>query len=850
MVNNKTTVLLPVENMDSEHCALIVDKAVGAVPEVQQHHVELNNRQAVIVSEQPVEAVRNAVKAIRDNGYGVPTLKRTFPLTGMTCASCVASVESMLQATFGVLSAAVNLATNSVLVEYVPGVVDEARMQAVIQSIGYDLVIGNAQDATADLELIARERMASLKKRLWASVALSIPLMVVGMGFMHAPWSPWVQWLLATPVLLFFGRQFFVNAWKQAKHRTANMDTLVALSTGVAYGFSVFNTLWPQFWTSRGLEAHVYFEAAAVIITFILLGRYLEERAKAGTGSAIKKLMGLRPNTVLREGADGRTHEAPIAEVSVDDILLVRPGESIAVDGEVVDGESYVDESMISGEPVPVAKSAGAPLLAGTINQKGSLRMRAQKVGSATLLAQIVRTVQEAQGSKAPVQKLVDKVAAVFVPAVMGIAVLSAIAWWILGGEHAFTQGLLALVTVLVIACPCALGLATPTAIMAGMGKGAANGILIKDAESLERARKITAIVLDKTGTITEGKPEVVDAMGLDDAEAAAALLAIESRSEHPLAEAVVRHLRTNAIASTHRVDSPQDSHQNGHSAPVRSTHWVDATGATIDATAASGTIAAPSATAFESLTGKGAKADINGTTWHVGNQRLLEENGIRIAPEWRVKEQEWAEAAHTVIWLADDKQVRAAVAIADRIKPSAQEAIAKLKANGIKVYMQTGDARRTAQAVAKAVGIDDFRSEVLPKDKAAFVTGLQQMGHVVAMVGDGINDSEALAKADVSIAMGKGSDIAMDVARMTLISTDLNTIPRAITLSRKTVRLIRQNLFWAFIYNIIGIPIAAGVLYPVNGFLLDPMIAGAAMALSSVSVVSNSLRLRWVGLD
>jgi Cu2+-exporting ATPase len=589
----------------------------------------------------------------------------------------------------------------------------------------------------------------------------------------------------------------------------------------VAYVFSVFNTTYPSFWTSRGLMPHVYFEAAAVVITFILLGKFLEERAKAGTSSAIKKLMGLRPSTVLREGVDGQAKEIPIADVNVDDILVVRPGESIAVDGEVIGGESYVDESMISGEPIPVAKTPGTPLLAGTINQKGSLRMRAQKVGAATLLAQIVRTVQDAQGSKAPVQKLVDRIAGVFVPIVIGIALLSAIVWWIFGGEHAFTQGLLALVTVLVIACPCALGLATPTAIMAGMGKGAENGILIKDAESLERARNITAIVLDKTGTLTEGKPEVVEAMGLEDAEVANALLMIESRSKHPLAEAVVRHLR-NATASC--------------KAPVASTPWVDTTGSTL--------------AAFEDLTGKGVKATVDGTSWLVGNRRLLEENGIMIGAEYREREKAWQEAAHTVIWFADVKEVRAALAIADRIKPSAHQAIARLKAAGIKVYMQTGDSRRTAQAVAKAVGIVDFRSEVLPRDKAAFVTGLQQMGEVVAMVGDGINDSEALAKADVSIAMGRGSDIAMDVARMTLISTDLNTIPRAITLSRKTVSLIRQNLFWAFIYNVLGIPIAAGVLYPINGFLLDPMIAGAAMAMSSVSVVSNSLRLKWVDLN
>ncbi|MCW5898970.1 MAG: heavy metal translocating P-type ATPase [Flavobacteriales bacterium] len=818
MSTERSTLVVPVENMDSEHCALIVDKALGTVPSVTTHHVELNNRSAVIESTTPVEAVRDVVKAIRDNGYDVPTLRRTLPVTGMTCASCVGSVESMLLATPGVLKAAVNLATNTVQVEYVPGVIDERRMRAVVQSIGYDLLIGEEQDATADLEEAQRAALASLKRRLWSSLALAVPLVVVGMGFMHAPWSPWVQWLLTTPIVFVFGRQFYINAWKQAKHRSANMDTLVALSTGMAYGFSVFNTLYPSFWLDRGLEPHVYFEAAGVIITFILLGKFLEERAKAGTSSAIKKLMGLRPNAVLREAPDGSTAEVPIADVDVEDILVVRPGESIAVDGEVIGGDSYVDESMLSGEPVPVAKTPGAKLLAGTINQKGSLRMRAEKVGAATLLANIVRAVQQAQGSKAPVQKLVDKVAGIFVPIVIVIAIVSAIVWWVVGGEHAFTQGLLALVTVLVIACPCALGLATPTAIMAGMGKGAEKGILIKDAESLERARQITAIVLDKTGTITEGKPEVVEAMGLDDAQVAGALLMIESRSKHPLAEAVVRQLQ--ALRAT-------------AGAPGRPT-----------------TDNGQRLTNFESLTGKGVKATVDGTTWLVGNRRLLEEHGIAIGPEYRDTEKRWQEAAHTVIWLADGKQVRAAIAIADTIKPSAAEAIARLKKAGIKVYMQTGDSRRTAQAVSKAVGIDDFRSEVLPKDKSAFVAGLQQQGHVVAMVGDGINDSEALAKADVSIAMGKGSDIAMDVARMTLISTDLLAIPRAITLSRRTVSLIRQNLFWAFIYNIIGIPIAAGVLYPINGFLLDPMIAGAAMALSSVSVVSNSLRLRWARLD
>ncbi len=730
----------------------------------------------------------------------------------MTCASCVLSVEKALRAEPGVQEVSVNLATHTAQVSWPGAAVDVAGLRAAVRRAGYDLVVTDEGDALEEAGRVRRQELSALRRRLWAALSFTVPLVVVGMAFMHAPWSPWVQWALATPVVLWTGRSFFLNAWKQARHRSANMDTLVALSTGVSYVFSAFTTAYPGFWTARGVMPHVYFEAAAVVITFILLGRYLEERAKAGTSGAITKLMGLRPNAVLRESDDGSTREVPIAEVNVDDVLVVRPGERIAVDGEVIDGESYVDESMLSGEPLPVAKMRGAKLLAGTINQKGSLRMRAGRVGAATLLANIVRAVQQAQGSKAPVQRLVDKVAAVFVPVVIGIAVLSAVAWWVFGGEHAFSQGLLALVTVLVIACPCALGLATPTAIMAGMGKGAEHGILIKDAESLERARSITAIVLDKTGTITEGKPDVVEAIGLDDATAASALFAIESRSEHPLAEAVVQYIL----------------------------HIVPNDRSGLDATVEH----------FESLTGKGVKATVNGSTWLVGNRRLLEENGVAITAAWREHEKRWQEAAHTVVWLADGAQVRAAIAITDRIKPSAAEAIARLKRSGIKVYMQTGDARRTAQAVAKAVGIADFRSEVLPRDKGAFVDGLRQQGHVVAMVGDGINDSEALAKADVSIAMGKGSDIAMDVARITLIRTDLLAIPRAIQLSRRTVSVIHQNLFWAFIYNILGIPVAAGVLIPFNGFHLDPMIAGAAMALSSLSVVMNSLRLRAVRLD
>ncbi len=740
--------------------------------------------------------------------------KRTFPITGMTCASCVASVEKALAAVPGVHAVQVNLATNTAQVLWGDAAMNEGALRDAVQHAGYDLLITDEAEALSEAERVQQARIARLRRDLIASAVLSAPLMVAGMAYMHEAWSPWVQWALATPVVVVFGGRFFSNAWKQLRHGSASMDTLVALGTGTAYLFSVFNTINPAFWTARGLMPHVYFEAAAVVITFILLGKLLEERAKAGTGSAIKKLMGLRPNVVLREDALGQAFEVRIEEVVPDDIIVVRPGERIAVDGEVVGGASHVDESMISGEPVPVAKAPGAKVLAGTINQKGSLRIRAEKVGAATVLAQIVRAVRQAQGSKAPVQRLVDRVAAAFVPVVIAIAVLSACVWLLFGGDQALTQALLAFVTVLVIACPCALGLATPTAIMAGMGRGAEHGILIKDAESLERARSITAIVLDKTGTITEGRPEVVEAVGLDDEGAARALLAIETRSSHPLADAIVRYLRNASEVSS---------------------RLADAAGACT--------------AAVEDHPGKGVKAQVNGSAWLVGNRRLLEENGVAITGAWRDHERTWQEQARTLVWLSDGAQVRAAVAIADRLKPSAQGAISDLKAAGIKVFMQTGDSRRTAQAVAKEVGIEEYRSEVLPKDKAAFVAALQQQGHVVAMVGDGINDSEALARADVSMAMGKGSDIAMDVARITLIGTDLHAIGRAISLSRSTVRVIRQNLFWAFLYNVLGIPLAAGALIPAFGIHLDPMIAGAAMALSSVSVVGNSLRLRWLRL-
>lgn len=737
-----------------------------------------------------------------EKGHGVTTIKKTLPVLQMTCASCALSVESIVKAQQGVVDAAVNYANASLQVEYVPGITDPVKLRSAVRSVGYDIIVDVQTSDDNTFEKIQQKNYEELKKRTIGASLLALPTAVIGMLFMDMPYANYIMWALATPVVLWFGKDFFINAWKQTRHRSANMDTLVALSTGVAYLFSVFNTVLPHFWHQRGLHAHVYFEASAVVVAFILLGKMLEEKAKGNTSSAIKKLMGLQPKTVTVVHAGGHTTETSIDKVEVGDVLLVKPGEKIAVDGIVTDGESYVDESMLSGEPVPVLKKKEDKVFAGTINQKGSFRFSALKVGSQTMLAQIIKAVQDAQGSKAPVQKLVDRIAAVFVPVVIVIALIAFVAWWLLGGENGFTQGLIALVTVLVIACPCALGLATPTAIMVGVGKGAEMGILLKDAESLELAKKVNVVVLDKTGTITEGKPMVTGIKWVKEDEYLKQILyTIESKSEHPLAEAVVKHFKG--------------------AMPVLLSK-------------------------FESITGKGVSAVVIADTYYVGTRNLLEENGVSISNELLAAATTWNQEAKTVIWFANGKNALAVLAISDKVKDTSATAIAQLKQMGIAVHMLTGDNEATAQAIALQTGIDNYKAEVLPHQKAEFIKQLQASGNVVAMVGDGINDSTALAQADVSIAMGTGSDIAMDVARMTIISSELTKIPQAIHLSRQTVATIRQNLFWAFIYNIIGIPVAAGLLYPLNGFLLNPMLAGAAMALSSVSVVSNSLRLKW----
>lgn len=707
----------------------------------------------------------------------------------MSCAACAVSVSSMLDSVPGVKEATVNFANQTALVTYDEDQATPEVMRNALRSIGYDLVI-----ATHNREEIQQQAQQShyqaLKTRTIIAIILSLPVVVIGMFFMNIPYANWIMCILSTPVVFWLGKGFFVNAWKQARHGKANMDTLVALSTGIAWIFSVFNTINPHFWMSRGLHAHVYFEAAAVVVAFVSLGKLLEEKAKSNTSSALKKLMGLQPKSVILLKGNQQT-EVPLEAVQVNDIILVKPGNRIPVDGAVVAGNSYVDESMISGEPVPVLKEKGTSVFAGTINQQGSFQFKAEKVGADTVLAQIIRMVQEAQGSKAPVLQLVDKIAGIFVPVVISIALITFGVWILSGTANAFTHGLLAAVTVLVIACPCALGLATPTAIMVGIGRGAENNILIRDAESLEKGFKTNVLVLDKTGTITEGKP-TVESIELD-AVLQPVLLAMELQSEHPLALAVVDYL------------------QSANIQPVQLSK-------------------------FESITGKGVVATYNGHRYLAGNAALL--HAYQIETDTRA----------TIIVVEDEKIV-GYINITDKVKPTSARAITKLKRQGITIYMLTGDNEKTAAAVAQSVGIEHYKSGMLPADKAAFVKSLQDEGKVVAMAGDGINDSQALAQADVSIAMGKGSDIAMDVAMMTLITADLMAIPKALALSRLTVRTIRQNLFWAFIYNLIGIPLAAGILYPVNGFLLDPMIAGAAMALSSVSVVSNSLKLKWTKL-
>jgi Cu+-exporting ATPase len=747
----------------------------------------------------------------------------TLNIEGMTCASCSNFVEKALSRTPGVKSATVNLASEKATIEYLPGQIDRAGLKAAVEQAGYG--VHEASPAVAanvlasDEELDARKAAAyeSLKRRFQVAVGLAVIVMALSMLMLwpammsrvSMPVLNYVLLALTLPVLLYSGREFFVSAWNGFLHRTASMDTLIAVGTGAAFLYSLAATLIPQWFRQHGIMPEVYYDTTATIIALILLGKVLESRAKSKTSAAIKALMGLQAKTA-RVVRGGQEIDVPIEQVLVGDEVVVRPGEKVATDGLILTGSSAVDESMLTGESLPVEKKEGDNVFGATLNKTGSFRFRVSKVGAETMLAQIVKLVEEAQGSRAPIQQLADKVSAVFVPVVIMIAIATFVVWFDLAPEASRVPlALVGFVAVLIIACPCALGLATPTAIMVGTGKGAEHGVLIRNAEALEKAEKVTTVLLDKTGTITRGEPAVTDFLptnGDTPAHLLPLLAAVERQSEHPLAEAVVRYAEAQGVAAG--------------TTPL-------------------------AATAFQAYEGRGAGATVDGQLILLGNRRLLTENNVGLSTETEQAAAQLLSQAKTVLYAAIGGHVAALIGVADTVRESSLAAIQALQADGIEVVMMTGDNQQTAAKVAEQVGIKRFFAEVLPADKASKVKELQAEGRVVAMVGDGINDAPALAQADIGLAMGGGTDVAMEAAGITLMRSDLQGVVTAIDLSRQTMRTIKQNLFFAFIYNTLGIPIAAGLLYPFTGWLLSPMIAAAAMALSSVSVLTNSLRLR-----
>ncbi|MBD2293419.1 copper-translocating P-type ATPase [Anabaena sphaerica FACHB-251] len=743
----------------------------------------------------------------------------TLKLKGMSCASCANNVEQAILAVPGVIDCNVNFGTEQATINYEPKQTNLEEIQTAIEVAGYSSF--SLQEAQGEDEAEKASRLAEqqeLKRKLWTGGVISVFLffgslpMMIGLklpfipDFLH---HPWLQLVLTTPVEFWCGGSFFLNAWKSLKRHTATMDTLIALGTGAAYLYSLVVTLFPEFFIAQGLQTHVYYEVAAMVVTLILLGRFLEHRARGQTSEAIHKLMGLQARTarVMRDGVE---MDIPIGEVRVNDVILVRPGEKIPVDGEVIDGASMVDEAMVTGESLPVKKQSGDEVIGATINKTGSFRFRVTRVGKDTFLSQIVKLVQEAQGSKAPIQRLADQVTGWFVPAVIAIAIATFVIWFNFTGN--FTLSMITMVGVLIIACPCALGLATPTSVMVGTGKGAENGILIKDAQSLELAHKIQTIVLDKTGTLTEGKPTVTDFVTVkgtanqNELELLKLAATVERNSEHPVAEAVVKYAESQQVRLAEVAD-------------------------------------------FVAVAGSGVQGIVNHHLVQIGTERWLTELGI-VTDSLQEYQVAWEVGGKTVILIAVDGELEGIMGIADTLKPSSAAAVKALQKLGLEVVMLTGDNRPTAEAIADQVGITQVFAQVRPDQKAAIVQSLQSKiqnpkSKIVAMVGDGINDAPALAQADVGIAIGTGTDVAIAASDITLISGDLQAIVTAIQLSRATINNIKQNLFFAFIYNIIGIPVAAGILYPIFGWLLNPIIAGAAMALSSVSVVSNALRLR-----
>ena len=739
----------------------------------------------------------------------------TFKLRGMSCASCAKTIETAIRSVPGVTQSNVNFAAEQASVTYNASQTNIATIQEAVDAAGYfaQPISADVLAPTDDADRREQRRESrQLLRKIWFGAIVSIILVMgsfsamTGLPIAFIPmWlhDPWLQLALTTPVLVWAGSTFFINAWKAVKRHTATMDTLVAIGTGSAYTYSLFPTVFPRWFTIQGIAPDVYYEAVVVIITLILLGRLLENNAKGQTSEAIRKLIGLQSKTA-RVMRDGRETDIPIADVMLNDIILVRPGEKIPVDGKIVEGNSTIDEAMVTGESLPVKKQVGDEVIGATINKTGSFKFQATRIGKDTFLAQIVKLVQQAQGSKAPIQRLADQVTGWFVPVVIAIAIATFILWYDLMGNP--TLALITTVGVLIVACPCALGLATPTSIMVGTGKGAEYGILIKDAASLEQAHKLQTIVLDKTGTITEGKPTVTDFVTLSgadrpDLKLLSLVAAVERSSEHPLAEAAVQYAQIQGA-------TPIDCRD------------------------------------FVAIAGSGVQGIVSNQLVQIGTQRWMNELGIATNALQPQREQ-LENAGKTVVWLAVDGQTMAIMAIADAVKLSSVNAIRSLQKLGLEVVMLTGDNHRTADVIAREVGIQRVMAEVRPDQKVAQIQAIQAEGKRVAMVGDGINDAPALAQADVGFAIGTGTDVAIAASDITLISGDLNGIVTAIQLSHATMRNIQQNLFFAFIYNVLGIPIAAGILYPIFGWLLNPMIAGAAMALSSVSVVTNALRLK-----
>ncbi|MDY7076638.1 MAG: heavy metal translocating P-type ATPase [Chloroflexota bacterium] len=819
-MSEPTRLTLPITGMTCANCAFTVERSLKKADGVSGTAVNFATEQATVIFDPALLKPADLVQRVQDAGYGVVTAKVELPITGMTCANCVATVERTLNRKVdGVVQANVNLATERATVEYIPGVASVAAMIQAIEKAGYGVVqaAADAERPLEDIEAQARQaEIADQNRKFWVGVVFALPLFLLSMArdfgllgtWAHAPWVNWLFLALATPVQFYTGWDYYVGSYHALRNRAANMDVLVAMGSSVAYLYSLVVLIF------RPEGQHVYFETSAVIITLIKLGKLLEARAKGQTGEAIRKLMGLRPKTarVVRDGAEV---DVPIEQVQVGDVVVVRPGERIPVDGIVVAGHSAVDESMLTGEPIPVDKSTGDEVIGATINKQGLLKFEATRVGAETALAQIIRLVQEAQGSKAPIQRLADRVAAVFVPAVIIVALITFVIWWAASGN--FTTAMIRLVAVLVISCPCALGLATPTAIMVGTGKGAALGILFKNSEALETAHRLQTVVMDKTGTLTRGEPAITDVVvselrNWEIGELMSLAASAERGSEHPLGQAVV----TEAEARGLTLADPQD---------------------------------------FEAVSGKGIRAQVEGHAVLVGKPEWMNVENIPLG-DLSADVERLQGDAKTAVVVAIDGEAAGIIGIADTLKEGSTEAVAQLHNLGLETVMLTGDNRRTAETIAGQVGIDRVIAEVLPADKAAQVKKLQAEDRLVSMVGDGINDAPALAQADVGIALGTGADVAMETADVTLMRGDLRAVGQALALSQATMRTIKQNLFWAFFYNVVLIPVAAGVLYPlpwewVPDILrqLHPVLAAFAMAFSSITVVSNSLRLRQARL-